>query len=177
MSDESAEDGFLLQSSAANESSSKRLRVRVGTWNVGGVTPGETDLREFIFGRANAPTADILVFSLQELATLDSAINNIVASLVTDDVWTAAIEGYLHTHDYVKLSSIRMCAMQLLVFVRRHHLLHVRHLMTSYTRTGFKGLLGNKGGVSARFSLLGAELAFVGCHLSPHLHNAEERIT
>ena len=67
--------------------------------------------------------------------------------------------------------------MQLLVFAPRSLLLHVRHLMTSYTRTGFRGLLGNKGGVSVRFSLWGAEFAFVGCHLSPHLHNAEERIT
>lgn len=153
------------------------LRVRVCTWNVGGVSPGETDLSSFVFGEAKTATPDIFVFSFQELATLDSAVNNFVASLTTDDAWTTAIEGFLLPLDFVKLSSIRMCAMQLVVFVRRRLLPQIRNPLTSYTRTGFKGLLGNKGGVSIRFSVLGADLAFVGSHLSPHLHNAEERIT
>ena len=104
-------------------------------------------------------------------------ISSTFPSFFPEDAWTSAIEAYLHPRDYVKLSSIRMCAMELAVFIRRLHLPRVCGLMTSYTRTGFKGLLGNKGGVSARFSLGGVDLAFVGAHLSPHLHNAEERIT
>ena len=82
MSNQSSKDEPVTSAVSPN-ALAKRLRVRVGTWNVGGVTPGETDLSAFIFGRTGAPTADILVFSLQELATLDSAVNNFVASLVT----------------------------------------------------------------------------------------------
>ena len=68
-----------------NNGRKKELRVRVCTWNVGGVTPGDTDLSAFIFGDTGDEIADILVFSFQELATLDSAVNNFIASLVTGE--------------------------------------------------------------------------------------------
>ena len=58
----------------------QRLRVRVCTWNVGGVVPGQTDLGPLIFGE-NVTNADIFVFSFQEISTLDSAVNNFLASL------------------------------------------------------------------------------------------------
>ena len=68
-----------------NKGRKKELRVRVCTWNVGGVTPGDTDLSAFILGDTGDEIADILVFSFQELATLDSAVNNFIASLVTGE--------------------------------------------------------------------------------------------
>ena len=57
----------------------QQLRVRVCTWNVGGVVPGHVDLGPLVFGEN--VTADIFVFSFQEISTLDSAVNNFLASL------------------------------------------------------------------------------------------------
>lgn len=82
------EDAPLVDGASHPSTDARNLRIRVVTWNVGGVTPGSADLTPLVFGEAkdsNRPNAtpDIFVFSFQELATLDSAMNNFVASLTT----------------------------------------------------------------------------------------------
>ena len=72
-----------LEKVSREKSQHRELRVRFCTWNVGGVSPGETDLSSFVFGDAKTATPDIFVFAFQELVTLDSAVNHFIGSIIT----------------------------------------------------------------------------------------------
>lgn len=43
-------------------------------------------------------------------------------------------------HDYVKIHTVRLVGILLSLFAKKQHLLSIRNVETSYTRTGFNGL-------------------------------------
>ncbi|GAA6099778.1 inositol polyphosphate 5-phosphatase K [Tachysurus ichikawai] len=69
-----------------------------------------------------------------------------------------------------------MQGLLLLLFAKQTHLPFIRDLQTTYTRTGFFGYWGNKGGVSVRFSFYGHMLCFLNCHLAAHMNYAMQRV-
>lgn len=64
-----------------------------------------------------------------------------------------------------------------MMFVKREHLLSIRRVQTTYTRTGFGGLWGNKGGVSIRLNINGCSICIVNSHLAAHDEYIQQRIT
>lgn len=77
---------------------------------------------------------------------------------------------------YVKITHIRLQGIILAVYTKRDHLTRVRDVQVNYTRTGFGGLWGNKGGVSVRMCINGYRLCLVNCHLAAHDHKLDQRI-
>nr|CAD7587231.1 unnamed protein product [Timema genevievae] len=83
----------------------------------------------------------------------------------------------LASRDYVKVKTVRLQGTVISLFCLRKHLLHLRDIETQYTKTGFGGMWGNKGAVSIRLSIYGCSVCLVNCHLTPHDHLLQERVT
>lgn len=64
-----------------------------------------------------------------------------------------------------------------MVFTKRELLTLFRSVETEFTRTGFGGQRGNKGGVSIRATVGGVQICFTNSHLAPHDGQVEERIS
>jgi len=149
------------------------------TWNVATRHP-EEDLAGMLgFGTSGKQKIqerlpDFFVIGLQEVK---SQPQNILMDAIFDDPWTNAYRDVLSKWDYVKVKTIRLQGLLLSLFCLRKHLLHLRDIETQYTRTGFGGMWGNKGAVTIRLSIYGCSVCFVNCHLTPHDHMLQERIT
>ncbi|XP_035210414.1 inositol polyphosphate 5-phosphatase K-like isoform X2 [Stegodyphus dumicola] len=151
------------------------LRFHLLTWNVVGRSPVE-DLRNALgldepVDVSNLP--DFFGLGLQEISCKPQ---DIIAEIIVEDPWDVAFRAALNKWDYVKLKQIRLQGMALYLFCKREHVTHVRGLQTSYTRTGLRGMWGNKGGVSIRFSVYGCSVCIVNCHLAAHDSEIKQRI-
>ncbi|KAK3084249.1 hypothetical protein FSP39_010688, partial [Pinctada imbricata] len=70
----------------------------------------------------------------------------------------------------------RMQGLLTLVYVRRRDLPSYTNIESEFTRAGWGGWWGNKGGVSVRFEVNGTKVIFVNCHLAAHRNNVKERL-
>ncbi|CAB0004694.1 unnamed protein product [Nesidiocoris tenuis] len=91
--------------------------------------------------------------------------------------WHCSSRDVLAGLGYVKAKTVRLVGIIMSVFCLRKHVIHLRDMQTLCTRTGLKGLWGNKGGVSIRLQIYGCSLCFVNCHLAAHDHLLQERIS
>ncbi|XP_022243099.1 inositol polyphosphate 5-phosphatase K-like isoform X3 [Limulus polyphemus] len=153
----------------------QNFRVYLLTWNVVGRQPVE-DLH-LMLGLEDPidplKLPDVYIVGLQEVS---SKPYDRVVDLLFDDPWVNSIKQILRPWDYVKVKQIRLQGIILLFFCKRTHLVHIRRTQTAYTRTGFGGVWGNKGGVSIRFNVYGCSLCVVNCHFAPHDKELQQRI-
>lgn len=160
------------QSPTGCKTNPKTLRLQLITWNVFGSSPSK-DLSELLgldqTGKGDHAIADIYAIGLQELPISPYST---VMGMIFSDPWTMAFKKSLAAYDFVLMHSIRLGWMSLLLFVRRIHLHNIRNIHSGYTRTGFRGFLGNKGGVSETFTAYDTCICIVNCHLAAH-DNAE----
>lgn len=63
-----------------------------------------------------------------------------VKGLFKDDPWTQRLKELLGERGYIMIKSLQMQGLLLVLFTKRHHLLHVREVETEYTRTGLGGM-------------------------------------
>ncbi|KAM8903969.1 inositol polyphosphate 5-phosphatase K-like isoform 2-T2 [Spinachia spinachia] len=146
-------------------------RLHMVTWNVATADPPEDFTLLLHLNSPKRP--DLYVIGLQEVS---SRPLRFVSDSVFDDPWSKRLMDTLSPRRYVKLSSIRMQGLLLLVFSKLKHVPFIRDIQTTYTRTGFFGYWGNKGGVSARLSFYGHMLCFLNCHLAAHMDFASQRV-
>ncbi|CAG5116105.1 unnamed protein product, partial [Candidula unifasciata] len=64
----------------------------------------------------------------------------------------------------------------LMLFVKRSYLPYVYNIESEVTKTGFKGMWGNKGASSVRLDFMGMNLIVVNSHLAAHKESIKERI-
>lgn len=98
------------------------------------------------------------------------------SDLVLDSTWVHSMKCLLAKYSYVMIKHIRIQGILSCVFIRRSLLTFLRNVEVNYTRTGFGGLWGNKGGVSIRMTINGYNICFVNCHLAAHDNKIERRI-
>lgn len=78
----------------------------------------------------------------------------------------------------MKVTNVRILGIVLSVFVKKPLVTRLRNIEVNYTKTGFGGYLGNKGGVSVRFNINGSSsVCLVNCHLAAHDHKLDQRIS
>ncbi|XP_045174145.1 inositol polyphosphate 5-phosphatase K-like isoform X2 [Mercenaria mercenaria] len=142
------------------------LRVFLCTWNVGAAGPPK-DLTELL-DLKEEQLPDIYGIGFQELDPTDKDMK--------DNQWTSRLTDELGKINYVRIKVVRMQAISLQVFVKRHLLLHVSSIESEYSKAGMGGWWGNKGGVSIRFDVGGANVIIVNTHLAAHLEEMAERI-
>ncbi|KAK4222498.1 putative inositol-1,4,5-trisphosphate 5-phosphatase 3 [Podospora fimiseda] len=166
----------------------RRIRVKVGTWNVAACTGTDKDLaRWFVDGegldstnKAAAANADhnnigLYVLGLQEINTLTAPAQYLpnlpwgysFKDTVVEEKWKAALEAAL-PKGYKFVAEERLAGLLLLVYASPEVHPLVGNVSTTTVSAGaVGGYIGNKGAVCCRI-LLGevTSLLFVNCHLA-----------
>ncbi|KAL8583253.1 hypothetical protein ACOMHN_043088 [Nucella lapillus] len=149
----------------------QKIRVFCGTWNVNGQSPSEA-LNKWLTVDQQPP--DIYAIGFQELDLSREAF--IFSESVREAEWQEAVKSYLHPKArYRKVKSVRLVGILLIVYITEKLAKHVNFVDTDTVPTGIMGIMGNKGGVSVRFTLQSTSLCFINSHLAAHQDEFERR--
>lgn len=144
--------------------------IRITSWNVAGKDP-----------MVNGPMLDYLFDDSKRLNTTLRPEIQIVGlqeapQYLFSDPWTSNLSSTLHRRGYILFKRHKLSGILLYIFVLREILLRARDFETESVKTGFGGLLGNKGGVCLRFTLNGNSIATLNSHLAAHQENLPQRV-
>ena len=67
--------------------------------------------------------------------------------------------------DYVRLKTETLGGIHLIIFIKKIHKNYIMNYYKEYIKTGFYGLLGNKGAVGIGFKLYNISFLIINCHL------------
>ena len=73
--------------------------------------------------------------------------------------------------DYVRLKTETLGGVHLIIFLKKIHKNYILNYYKEYIKTGFYGLLGNKGAVGIGFSLYNISFFIISCHLCSGFNN------
>ena len=158
------------------------LNLHILTWNVAGIIPALHDIQSLFLPQETMEmmdicnNTDILVIGLQEAYPNVQDVVTAAVPLVGRDPLVDNFSVVLSKNGFSRVTSCRILGIVIMVFVKRPLLCYIKHVETASFRTGLGGLWGNKGATSIRFVLGDLSLAFVNCHLVPHLENNDKRI-
>lgn len=141
--------------------------IRITSWNVAGKDPLNGTL-DYLFEDSKRPInlkPDIQIVGLQE-----------APSYLFSDPWTSNLSSTLNRRGYILFKRHKLSGILLYIFVLREIMLRSRDFETESVKTGFGGLLGNKGGVSLRFTLNGNSFSVTNSHLAAHQENLQQRV-
>ncbi|KLJ07684.1 hypothetical protein EMPG_16845 [Blastomyces silverae] len=174
-----------LRQRAQEYTSSKTIRVWVGTFNVNGRSNGAkgTDLSLWLLPQLNSLQEDpsILAVGFQEIVELSPQ-----QIMSTDPgnrlIWENAVKDTLNYYanskgvsEYVLLRSGQLVGTALLVFVKSELLTEIKVVEGSVKKTGMSGMAGNKGGCAIRLQYSNTRICFVTAHLAAGFSNYDER--
>ncbi|NXC10520.1 SYNJ2 protein, partial [Orthonyx spaldingii] len=172
--------------------SSKRVRVATGTWNVNGGKQfrsnilGTSELTDWLLDSPklsgvsefqdddNCPP-DIFAVGFEEMVEL-SAGNIVNASTTNRKMWGEQLQKAIsRTHRYIQLTSAQLVGVCLFIFVRPYHVPFIRDVAVDTVKTGMGGKAGNKGAVSIRFQFYSTSFCFICSHLTAGQTQVKER--
>ncbi|XP_053987334.1 inositol polyphosphate 5-phosphatase K-like isoform X2 [Hylaeus anthracinus] len=153
----------------------EHLRIYFVTWNVATKYPEQNlyQLLDVTHSNSSRTLPDLYFIGLQEVKAQPQ---NMVLDMFFEDPWTKSFREILKQYDYVKIRTQRLQGLVLNGFCLRKHITHLRSIEAQYTKTGFKGMWGNKGAVSIRLNIYGVSMCIVNTHLTPHDHLLADRI-
>ena len=73
--------------------------------------------------------------------------------------------------DYVRLKTETLGGVHLIIFIKKIHKNYIMSYYKEYIKTGFYGLLGNKGAVGIGFKLYNISFFIINCHLCTGFYN------
>lgn len=142
--------------------------IRITSWNVAGKEPLNGTMLDYLFDdsrRSPNLRPDIQVVGLQESP-----------QYLFSDPWTTNLSSTLRKRGYILFKRHKLSGILLYIFVLREIMLRARDFETESVKTGFGGLLGNKGGVSLRFTLNGNSFSVTNSHLAAHQEMKQQRV-
>ena len=74
--------------------------------------------------------------------------------------------------DYVRLHTETLGGIHLIIFIKNIHKNYILNYYKDYIKTGFYGILGNKGGIGIGFKLYNISFFIINCHLSCGFNNS-----
>ncbi|KAJ5122846.1 hypothetical protein N7448_003980 [Penicillium atrosanguineum] len=155
-----------LSRRASEYSSTKHMRLWVGTFNVNGRDEGPgADLSPWLFPESDEAGEDPTIFAVGFQEIVDLSPQQIMSTdPSTRKVWEKAVQQCLNnrarvngTSKYVLLRSGQLVGAALIIF------------------TGLSGIAGNKGGCAIRFDFSNTSICFVTAHLAAGFANYDER--
>ncbi|KAF9625227.1 hypothetical protein IFM89_020813 [Coptis chinensis] len=180
----------------------KKCKVFVSTWNVGGVAPpDDLDMDDWLDMRNSS--CDIYVLGFQEIVPLNAA--NVLGAEKNriSRKWNSLVRAALHKNtstftrneeakvhpieggscskkrnipmDFQCVISKNMVGLLICVWVRSELRQYVQHPSVSCVGCGIMGCFGNKGSVSVRFYLRGTSFCFVCGHLASGGKEGDEK--
>mmetsp|Transcript_159781 Transcript_159781/g.387976 ORF Transcript_159781/g.387976 Transcript_159781/m.387976 type:complete len:433 (-) Transcript_159781:140-1438(-) len=143
------------------------LQIRVCSWNLNGceIVDADDTTRWFKMRRAT----DIIVVGVQELIELKPS--KVLSLEHSDPQRLAALEQRVESTvsgnagEFVKVCSFGLAGLGMLVYVRKELASFVRQVCCDRIKTGFGGMVANKGGVRARFAVGNVSACFMNVHL------------
>ncbi|PGH32307.1 hypothetical protein GX50_04902 [[Emmonsia] crescens] len=174
-----------LRQRAHEYTSSKTIRIWVGTFNLNGRSSGAkgTDLSPWLLPQLNSLQNDpsILAVGFQEIVELSPQ-----QIMSTDPgnrmIWENAVKDTLNDYanrkgvsEYVLLRSGQLVGTALLIFVKSELLTDIKVVEGSVKKTGMSGMAGNKGGCAIRLQYSNTRICFVTAHLAAGFSNYDER--
>ncbi|KAH8885245.1 hypothetical protein GQ53DRAFT_372822 [Thozetella sp. PMI_491] len=172
-----------LQKRQQQFSSSEKINIWVGTFNLNGRTDGiDEDLSAWLCPAILGNTQpEIIAVGFQEIVELSP--QQIMNSDPTrKQLWEAAVKRTLDRHahkvggeSYVLLRSGQLVGAALCIFVKSSVLASVKNVEGSVKKTGMSGMAGNKGAVAIRLDYVNTPICFVTAHLAAGFANYEER--
>ncbi|NXN06128.1 SYNJ2 protein, partial [Sylvia borin] len=172
--------------------SSKRVRIATGTWNVNGGKQfrsnilGTSELTDWLldspklsgvseFQDDDSCPPDIFAVGFEEMVEL-SAGNIVNASTTNRKMWGEQLQKAIsRTHRYIQLTSAQLVGVCLFIFVRPYHVPFIRDVAIDTVKTGMGGKAGNKGAVSIRFQFYSTSFCFICSHLTAGQTQVKER--
>lgn len=159
-------------------------RLFVGTWNVGGRTPGgpgKLHLRDWLMPTPSP--ADIFVLGFQEIVRLNAG--NVLGAEDAGPArrWVSLIDQALNSNEeeapvsaaaYRLAASKQMVGVFLSVWMRAGLVPLVSDVKVSCVRRGVMGCTGNKGSISISMTLQQTALCFVCTHLASGEEDGDE---
>ncbi|KAJ5899822.1 hypothetical protein N7495_004566 [Penicillium taxi] len=173
-----------LSRRASEYSSTKNIRLWVGTFNVNGRDEGPgQDLTPWLFPEEDESDIDPMIFAVGFQEIVDLSPQQIMSTDPgTRKVWERAVHDCLNnqakkkgTGKYVLLRSGQLVGAALMIFVKSDALKDIKNVEGTVKKTGLSGIAGNKGGCAIRFELCNTSLCFVTAHLAAGFANYEDR--
>jgi hypothetical protein len=155
------------------------LTTFVGTWNCAGDSPRES-IVTWLKGSSQASVdPDILFIGLQEVCKLTPA--NMLGDLSRVQEWILFVCNEVREafpSRFLLVTHKDLVGLLLIVFIKEKHHAGIHSVETSAIKLGFRGYIGNKGAVVARFSLYDSSFCVVNCHFEAHKGKGEtENVT
>ncbi|KAI9503124.1 Endonuclease/exonuclease/phosphatase [Coemansia spiralis] len=162
---------------------SYKINAFVGTWNVNGQAPADTQALADWLGFVPKDTNNLSLASLPELLVLGFQELDVRAeafvynNAVKDLEWTEAIEKCMGDtrYSFCKLASKQLIGMFIMVYARLDVAELVSGIQTASVGCGIMGMVGNKGAVGVRFIYRDTPLCFVCSHLAHDALQMERR--
>ncbi|KAK7745367.1 Inositol-1,4,5-trisphosphate 5-phosphatase 1 [Cytospora paraplurivora] len=172
-----------LNRRSAEFSSTEKIRIWVGTFNLNGRTEGTAeDLSPWLCPQELGDTQpEIVVVGFQEIVQLSP--QQIMNSDPTrKQVWESAVRATLNDRareiggeKYVLLRSGQLVGAALCIFVKQSVLSKIKNVEGAVKKTGLSGMAGNKGAVAIRMDYANTHICFVTAHLAAGFANYDER--
>ncbi|EPS31303.1 hypothetical protein PDE_06258 [Penicillium oxalicum 114-2] len=165
-------------------STTKQIRIWVGTFNVNGRDEGPgADLSSWLFPKGDESQEDPTIFAVgfQEIVTLSP--QQIMSTNPSNRKgWEQAVQNCLDEHTqrkgtgkYVLLRSGQLVGAALMIYVKANALKAIKDVEGAVKKTGLSGIAGNKGGCAIRFDFSDTSICFVTAHLAAGFGNDDER--
>ncbi|KAJ5218285.1 uncharacterized protein N7498_000384 [Penicillium cinerascens] len=170
-----------LSRRASEYSSTKHIRLWVGSFNVNGRDEGPgADLTPWLFPEADDANEDPTVFAVGFQEIVDLSPQQIMSTdPSTRKVWEKAVQQCLNnrarmkgTSKYVLLRSGQLVGAALMIYVKLDALKEIKNVEGT---TGLSGIAGNKGGCAIRFDFSNTSICFITAHLAAGFANYDER--
>ncbi|KAJ1727258.1 hypothetical protein LPJ61_004672 [Coemansia biformis] len=162
------------------------IRVFVGTWNVNGRGPADSEELAQWHGlcaqedHSDGQTVgnsvpEVVVLGFQELDVRAEAF--VYNNAAKDMEWTEAIEKSMGASGerLVKIASKQLIGMFIMVYVRKDVEQHVSGVQMTSIGCGIMGMVGNKGAVAVRMAYMDTPLCFVCAHLAHDVAAVDKR--
>lgn len=169
-------------SRAPEYSSTQKIHIVVGTFNVNGRTNGiNDDLSSWLCATAVEQQPELVVVGFQEIVEL-SPQQIMSTDPARRQIWEKAVLSCLNMssaqrseEEYILLRSGQLVGAALMIFVKSSAIGNIKNVEGSIKKTGMSGVAGNKGAVAIRMDYASTRLCFVTAHLAAGFSNVEER--
>ncbi|KAL1959266.1 hypothetical protein VTO42DRAFT_2453 [Malbranchea cinnamomea] len=173
-----------LRQRAAEYTSTKKIRIWTGTFNLNGKSHGASaDLSPWLLGHLEQSREEpaLVAVGFQEIVELSPQ-----QIMSTDPnarrLWEEAVSRTLNkyaeqrgTSRYLHLRSGQLVGAALLVFAREDVVNEIKNVEGSVKKTGMSGIAGNKGGCAIRLEFANSRICFVTAHLAAGFGNYDMR--